>query len=196
MAIAGDPGDGRAYLDRGRIFALQGDSEKELQDFQTALHNNPADLRVYFLIGIADYQLGRYDDATASITKALPVVDAKTKYITGGVDGPTGWLWLDMIALKQGKTDTPELPLLETRYAWPYPIVDFFRGRSSEQEIFDQAKKAGAAQVCTADFYVGEWRQAHGDPAGAKALLQDVASKCTPSQDEWYAAKAELKNAP
>ena len=74
---------------------------------------------------------------------------------------------------------------------WPYPVIDFYLGRRSFDDIRAAVRKPD--EKCEAAFYAGEWQLLRGDKAQAKASLQIAADTCSKTFVEYSGAVAELK---
>ena len=72
-------------------------------------------------------------------------------------------IWLFLQRARNGEDGGPELSAAALRvnqYKWPFPIVQFFLGQISAEEM--KAAAANGDQRCEADFYYGEWHYVHG----------------------------------
>jgi lipoprotein NlpI len=129
-----------------------------------------------------NWQLRRYDDAASFFER-----------ISNENHSPYGWLWLQVANLKLGKALTYPGAAQPARNIWPQPIVSFYQGDITEEELFKAVEETDASggEVCEANFYAGEWRLLHGDTAGAQALIQKAADSCPKTHPEYRMAKFE-----
>lgn len=66
---------------------------------------------------------------------------------------------------------------------WPGPVVAFYLGRITAEQVTSLAKsgtdaKVKRQQVCEAAFYVAQRALIQGDSSGAYQLLQDARGVC------------------
>jgi rhomboid protease GluP len=74
---------------------------------------------------------------------------------------------------------------------WPFAIVEMYLGgRVPEQTL---AMANSPAQLCQAQFYVGQWHLLRNDRESATSLLKAAAQTCPRSFIEYDGAVAELK---
>jgi lipoprotein NlpI len=73
---------------------------------------------------------------------------------------------------------------------WPYPIVDFYLGKISRQQL---ELEANDDKKCELVFYTGEWELLKGDKEKAKQLLQKAANTCQRKMAAYDRAIVELK---
>lgn len=82
---------------------------------------------------------------------------------------------------------------------WPGPLMSFIRGKTKVEDIYRKAARGDgvvpAHQKCQADFFIGEWQVANGDPAG-KALLQGMEQSCPKESAFLFDARRDLKRLP
>lgn len=113
---------------------------------------------------------------------------------------PAVVLWYAMTAERAGKRDDASfakfLNLLDPS-DWPMPILKFYLGKMTEQEVMESADnwsaKRTAQQTCEADFYLAEWHLAHSDAAKAKPLLTHADGICPADFTERESVEIELK---
>ena len=70
-AIADNPNDAEAYLQRGKIHVSLEDQQKAIADFTRVIELKPAYAKVYLQRGIAYTESGKYEDALRDLNKAL-----------------------------------------------------------------------------------------------------------------------------
>jgi tetratricopeptide (TPR) repeat protein len=82
---------------------------------------------------------------------------------------------------------------------WPGPLMGFIRGKTKREDVYREAARGdGVVPVhkkCQADFFIGEWQVANGDPAG-RALLQGMEQSCPKEAAVLYDARRDLKRLP
>lgn len=182
--LARKPGDPDGLENRAFAYADLNDADHALADI-TALRNIRKKAELRGVLGIVQWQLGRYSDADANFAAILK-------------DNPRdsySWLWLQLARVKQNLPLSGDSTfLISTRY-WPWAVVSFFQGQMTVTQLMDAARgeegEIGQKQVCEANFYAGEWRILHGD-TGGKALIHDAADNCPPGYTAGRMARSEL----
>jgi hypothetical protein len=74
---------------------------------------------------------------------------------------------------------------------WPFPVIEFYLGRRSLDDMRAAAGKAG--EKCESAFYAGEWELLRSNRAEARELLQDATDTCPKTYHEYAGALSELK---
>ncbi|HEX4272473.1 MAG TPA: tetratricopeptide repeat protein [Rhizomicrobium sp.] len=176
-----------AYNIRAAIDARLGNAPRSLADSKMALSLLPDDYaRRNIGTGIVAWQAGRTEVAEENFSYA----------ITHGNGNVYAWLWLALTRVRMGK-DVPkdDLPDFDKK-SWPTPIVMFFTGDMTQDEVFAATGEGGDAatqgRVCEANFYIGEWLLQHHDAAAAQPMIQKAASDCPMNFVEWGPAQVEL----
>jgi tetratricopeptide (TPR) repeat protein len=181
-AIRIDPNYARAFGSRGHVFRHIGNYGRAISDYSDALRLDPSDTGFYADRGFAHFLKADYPQATADLAEA-----------TAHIAEPYPILWRYLARARAGGDGTAELAAaaaqLKTK-AWPYPIVEFYLGKRTAEDMAGAA--AGAEEGCEAQFYVGEWRLIRGDRAKAKEALESAKATCPQSFYEYDGAVAEL----
>jgi lipoprotein NlpI len=180
-AIRIDPNYARAFGSRGHVFRHIGNYTRAISDYSEALRLDPSDTGVYADRGFAHFLTADYPQATADLAQAL----ARTPE-------PYPLLWRYLARARAGGDGTAELAAAGqlNGKAWPYPVVEFYLGKRSADDM--EAAATGAEERCEAQFYLGEWRLVRGDRAKAKAALEAAKATCPASFYEYDGAVAEL----
>jgi lipoprotein NlpI len=188
-AIGRDDKFADAYLARARVQDDAGDMKAALEDYKRAREIDPGDSNISLFEGIAEWKLGRFDDAAHSLRR-----------------GPESsgyffiWNYLTDTKRRRNADDLGEGAAKVKTKDWPAPVVSLITGSAQPQAVFAAAAQgdqyARGYQMCEANFYVGEWKLAQGDTAGAKELLTDAAKNCQTDSVELNAAKSELGRLP
>lgn len=77
-----DPqGVASSYISRGKAYLRKGLRDQAIADFEKATGIDPESSVAYGLIGVAYYDMGRYDLALANFTKAIELAGPDTKSI-------------------------------------------------------------------------------------------------------------------
>lgn len=82
---------------------------------------------------------------------------------------------------------------------WPAPLIDVIAGKIKIEAVQREAthgeNDAPAFRRCQADYYIGEWKYAGGDPAG-KAMLLELESICPKNAGVLRDARFDLRRIP
>lgn len=191
-ALAIHPNDLDIQIERSFAYVDAGQVEKASDDLAAAQIGASKNPWVVFYRGLVEWELGRYPAAS----EAFSFLADK-----GYTDA---WQWLQLANIKQGKAGTnfAGLSLVDGSkytsgipYQWPGPLMSFYAGKKSEEDVLKSMKDDYASQSteCEGNFYLGEWHLVHGDAAGAKLLLQKTVNACSAENIEWRMAGFELK---
>ena len=185
LTVIPDDADARALV--AEADELLGDTAGLLKEAQINLANYPQSWFTNFQVGIAFFLSGQAVKAADIFDQLVGARNYPQEHY------PYIWLWSGMAAIKQNKPFTRSIRLdFDNENKWPGPLMDFYRGKTTEEVVRAAAKEPG--QICEADFYLGEWQLLHGDKSAARPLLDKAASQCPRGFNEWQAAKSEIKN--
>jgi tetratricopeptide (TPR) repeat protein len=178
-----------AYLARARVHDDSGDLKAALDDYKKAHSIDSDNSDASLLEGIAEWKLGRFDDAAHSFRR-------------GPETSGYFFIWTYLANAKR-RRDVGDLASEAAKVKsqdWPTPIVKLIAGDAQPQAVFAAAEQgdpyARAGQACEANFYVGEWKLAQNDAAGAKDLLTQAMKSCPTGSVELNTAKVELGRLP
>lgn len=189
-AIKLRPDDANAYLYRGNARSLSGDYANAIRDYDTAAKMAPtfSDVAVWSK-GLALFNLGRFADAEAAFQL----------YLKRWPDYSFGVLWVYLAeahAGKDGKKAFADRVRSLDPNQWPAPILQFYLGKATHDEVFAAAKIGDPAyldqQACEAAFYLGEFYLLSGKAEDAHRDLTQASASCPKSAAERGAAKTEL----
>jgi tetratricopeptide (TPR) repeat protein len=196
-----------AYADRGRARMLKGQFEEAGADLDRAFEHSAddtsargsivggVDFRVHtdaggvaWNKGFVEWDMGRFDAARASFAQAVNLSPKNPDALLGLAISLTKSSPSDELARDAASADL-------TR--WPGPILAFWLGKSSADQMRAAAEQSGdaARKRCQANFYLGEWQLRHNDLVSAHNALQAAASDCPPDVVEMEAAQVELGRA-
>jgi tetratricopeptide (TPR) repeat protein len=181
-AIRIDPNYARAFGSRGHVFRHIGNYARAISDYSEALRLDPSDTGVYADRGFVHFLEADYPQAAADLAQAI-----------ARQPEPYPVLWRYLARVRAGGDGTAELAAAAGQLkskAWPYPVVEFYLGKRSAEDM--AAAAPGAEDRCEAQFYVGEWRLARGDRVKAKEALEAAKATCPQSFYEYDGAVAEL----
>ena len=105
---------------------------------------------------------------------------------------PVLWLYIAQarLGLQTAITNLEATGIKSTE--WPYPIIEMFLGRRTEQATVEAAGSLGE-QLCEAQFFIAELlllREKHTDAIGG---LRSAVDTCSKASIILPSAKAELK---
>jgi lipoprotein NlpI len=185
-ALARDDKYAGAYIARGRVHEDMGELKAALSDYEKAADLESDNPELPFLEGMVEWKLARFDDAGRSFSH-LPA------------HSPYAFIWnyLAEARRRSAAGDLAEKAAKLDAAEWPAPVVKLIAGTATPDEVVAKAGEEKdalqrKAQICEADFYVGEWQLLHGDEARAKALLGEAARDCEIGGIERGAAVVEL----
>ena len=181
-AIRIDPNYARGFGSRGHVFRHIGNYARAISDYSEALRLDPSDVGVYADRGFVHFLGADYPQATADLAQSI-----------ARLPEPYPMLWRYLARARAGGDGTAELAAAAERLktkAWPYPVVEFYLGKRSAEDM--AAAAAGAEERCEVQFYLGEWRLVRGDRAKAKEALEAAKATCPASFYEYDGAVAEL----
>jgi tetratricopeptide (TPR) repeat protein len=79
---------------------------------------------------------------------------------------------------------------------WPFPVLAFYMGKATAETLQSAINRGGTqdreGQLCEADAYLGEWRLARGDVAGARQSFDAASAECPVNFIEKVLASREL----
>jgi TonB family protein len=212
---------GVAYRERGWINLTLGKVAVAMEDAEAALRLDPKNKDVLYLHAFALRADGKYREALADLDTLMPVKDqnvyinhAITQFDLGNYaeaeedffksvfpfnNDLSVYNWIHILRTKRGMDDDPLYAVMYLpNGSWVLDIANLYRGRQSLEQAEANMKADRAHPVlqknwpCSAEFYLGEYKLAHGDVAGAKSDFNAVTpTNC--SYAEATAAVAELK---
>lgn len=199
------PNERKTLLLRGNAYHLNGQYDLAIADYTQALKVQE-DAGVYENRGISEYALGQYKLAIWDFSTAR-------KLSPSGYDAMFLYLAQRRAGVATADDDLSAFAKTLNEGAWPWPIVDFYLGRSSYDDVLMLAQRGDVAtqqvQRCEAAYYVGTlaaqntsagwtgalWTKFFGHPQAmpdAKALLTKAANTCDVDAIEFRGAAAEL----
>ena len=141
--------------------------------------------------GRIHYHLGNYGEASKDL-------EASTKSDTGA-GRAFSWLWLDMAQNKLGGDKRVSLQTLAYDIkldVWPLPLVKYFRGELSDDQLIAQSKDNDDSkqrlQFCEAYFFIGQQFLRKGDTKGAARAFQKSRDTEAREYIEYAASAFEL----
>ncbi|MGT2501375.1 tetratricopeptide repeat protein [Bradyrhizobium guangxiense] len=156
-AVQLGPKDPRPYLGRARVFQARGDLAKALSNLDQAIEMNPNGSVLHRFRGTLHFQSGHLTEAFADLNRSNEL-DRKDAYTQ---------LWLHLARRRSGDgSDLNEAAKLIDPSRWPAPIVRFFLGEMTFEDLLkaaqDNSVRRTKEQICEANFYAGELAMERG----------------------------------
>ncbi len=222
QAIKFDPKFLIAYNNRGKTYRLLGDLDHAIADFSSAITLSPTYAIAYHNRGNAYFDKLDFDLAIADYNEAL-TIDPKdgSSYFTRGLvsiyvgDLPKAIsdleqsitldpsfaytpLWLDLADKRSNRPSRLKQTAAHfDMRRWPAPIIRLYLGELNPAQVLAAADNPNTrtkrAQVCEANFYIGELARLQNDKDQAARLFRLAVADCPRDFIERPAAKAELK---
>jgi tetratricopeptide (TPR) repeat protein len=178
-----DPANAAAYISRAYSHLGNGDADRALADFDALVRRDPGSADGYYHRGIVQFTRGDFKSAAEDFLRSNDLRD-----------GAYSFLWRFLARAHQDQDGAAELSAAATKLKtkdWPYPVIEFYLGRRSPQEMHSGATTPG--ERCEASYYVAEWRLLRNDRAAALADLQAAIDTCPKDFVEYMGALAEKK---
>jgi lipoprotein NlpI len=185
------PDDGISRLQRaGLLISLQR-NEDAIGDLDLLLQKDPAALDALYSRGRAEMLKG---DNAAAADDFAALMKARN-------DNPYAALRLYIVRARGGEKDAAPLAAAAKQFPddqWPLPIVAFYQGKMSEDDLLAAGKASDAATKATltaeTQYYLGQWALLQDDRKTAKIHFEAaVASKAGIGSLEAIDAGLELK---
>lgn len=190
-AIRLNPNYALAFNNRANAYRNKRDYEHALADYEAAARIDPKAAR-HKLIGYTLFFMERVALSAQAMEQALKAAPRDIYAI----------LWRYLARAKEKGMDIASrelgeraVNLNETR--WPAPVVNYFLGRISENEMYAAAEnsdpKKSREQICEANFYSAQAKLLRNATGEAIALLRAAEKDCPPNFFEAHGASAELR---
>ena len=183
------PNNREAYSARAGANIALGNSDAAKRDLLAAAEIVPNDYSFWFALGRFEWQTQDYETALPHLERAV-FLDPKNTYAV---------LWAEIARQSVHRPDTDRLAkqaVLTDLDFWPGPIAEFYRGKTSLDELLRKAAdgkgEVQSGQICETNFYVGAWQAMQGQVAQALPLLEDAVTKCPKTFIEYPPAVALL----
>lgn len=172
-----------AYSNRAITWQESGDKDRAMTDYSAAIRLDSTDAASLRGRGFAYFEQGDFAAAVQDLLRANVLADQLQTD-----------LWLFIARGRTGENGAIELAVNAGRSSgqdWPAPVIEFYLGRRSLQEM--RAKAKNSLQTCETHFYVGEWHLLRGDLDGARAAFSLAVQLCEKTSKERAVSLAELK---
>jgi tetratricopeptide (TPR) repeat protein len=180
-----DPTNAVALNNRGNTYQRRGEFERAVADYSEAIRIEPGYAGAINNRGLAHFNTGDYGRSASDFARALE----------GRAPDPYRVMWLYLARSRAGDERAgAELDANAMRLPasmWPYPVIEFYLGRRTLAATMAAAD--GAADRCTAEFFIGEWELLKAERSAAIESLKAAASTCPRFYAEYRGALAELK---
>ncbi|MEE8154009.1 MAG: tetratricopeptide repeat protein [Phycisphaerales bacterium] len=195
-ALKWDPKSSFLHRERAWVHWAKGDHEAALAPFTKATEVAPSGMYGHLGLGVMYYHLGRWDDAQASLHRAIEVADEPADY---------AHFYLYLSHARAG--DRAGADALITAYAqdrepirdgdWPGRIVAFLGTELSEGELLKAAQvpagQPATERLCEAHFYIGSLQLIEGDRDGAVRAFRQCIEQGATRFFEHHSARSELR---
>ena len=195
-AIRLNPRFANTYINRGVAHHLSGHHEQAISDYSAALRVSPNHSLAHYNRGIVYFSLGKFAQAAEDEKIALERVSAPfdgyamlLRYLARVRSGESS-------LVGAAQKELTESSAKGGNRGWPFPIIDFYLGRSDEQALRSHIRDANPRQrvwSCDIDFHLAEWYLLTGATTRATSLLRAVTADCPSSDDNYWAARNELQ---
>ncbi len=174
---------------RAAAWMIKGDLPHALEDYDAAIKFDAKLTSAYVGRGQVNFSQSRFDLAATDFEQAQGLeADAYTT------------IWLFLARARSGKDGSAELARnakLIKGDKWPFPLLSLLSGSAKPDATLAKARNANAnaerAQLCEANFYIGEWFILSKNTTEAKKSLKQAATQCPQTFVEYVAATSELK---
>jgi lipoprotein NlpI len=178
------------YLHRGDLSLTAGDFESAIQDYDQVIRLQPQKPDAERPKALAQFFEAKYSDAAGTLhdylgkQKKIDAYDILILYIAEqhaslNSTGELDWLLARLPAEK-----------------WPAPLVAFFQGHSSEEDVLKAAADAEAHgmpnQICFARFFFGQLALLEENVSEARHWLELTAKNCPADSTPYMGARAQL----
>lgn len=216
-AIKLDSKDGKSFYFRGSVWAEKGDLDKAIADYNEAINLDPKEQEFYIDRGFMWVRKGDFGKAIADYNDAIKFLPkseqgyrgrAYSNLFAGNFSAAASdFLQVNEIKMnsfsvllrfvarsRSGHDAMGELAANASRLTdrkWAYPIIDFYLGRRSLEEL--NAAVSKPEERCEADYYLGMWYLLKDQPDASRTYFIAAARGCPPSFYEKPGSIAELK---
>ena len=188
-AVEISPQDGGGQLCRSRVYLAKGNKERALAELDQTMPIKPRNESFYCYRGRLYWQ-------TASFTKSLADLD-QTVQLNPKAIYPV--LWREIVARRGDQPSRLSEAVEQLNMTkWPAPIVNLFLGTMTPEQVLSAADDPNpakkTAQVCEANFYIGERALQSGSKEQALRLFDQAAADCPKTFIEKQAADVEVSS--
>lgn len=187
-AVGLNPSNAGSFHDRGEAWRRKGELERALADYDAAIALSPSYFNARRNRGLVRFQTARFAGAADDFAIAMRLEP-----------NAYGALWLFLSRERSGADGGGELlrHAQELRHAaWPRPIIAFYLGQSSAEELRDAANNSArdpAERRCEANFFTAQRLLIKREPRQAEQLFKAALGECKKGSWEYEAAVADLE---
>lgn len=189
-AIELAPDVAEPYLHRGDLFLTAGDFESAIHDYDQVIRLQPQKWDAERPKALAQFFEAKYSDAAVTLNdylgkqKKIDAYDVLILYIADqhaalNTTGQLDWLSAGLPGQK-----------------WPAPLIGFFQGHRSEDDVLKAAADAEAHgmpnQVCFARFFFGQLALLDENVSEARHWLELTVKNCPADSTPYMGARAQL----
>lgn len=170
----------------------RGDTEAAITDYRDVLKWDSKNSYGHAELGFALYFAGKHTEALAEFDAAAQI-DPKLRFVLP-------WRYLAMLALGQkAPADAKfaaDLAIPKEKREWPDQVLVYLADKQSEQELratINKDPKAADAQICEAEFFVGQRKLLAGQKDAAKVHFAAALKAKTTQLAAYRGAKLAVK---
>jgi lipoprotein NlpI len=186
-AIRLNPKDKDALANRANTYRAKGNLDRAIADYDQLVQLDPRNARAYF-------HRARFYWQGASFAKSLADLDQANQL---NPKDAYPIIWREIVARRSDQASRlSEAAKQLDATKWPAPIVNLFLGTMTPEQVLGAANDADPmkkkAQLCEANFYIGERALQSGSRDEALKLFEQASADCPKTFIEKQAADVEL----
>jgi len=181
-----------AYFARAWAYEQSGDVTAAITDYSTVIQLDPGHMNAVLSRGILQFYGDRKNQSEADFQTVSKIADAELS--------DYGLLWLFVSRIQSGTNPSlaaSELSDLQPRTEWPGILFRSFIGDASAAQVMASMNSpdplAKRKRQCVGYFFLGQYRLALGDKAGARDYFTKTLETGITTYRQYWAAKIELK---
>ena len=188
QAIRLNPNSSMEFNDRGNIWMDKNDFDRAIADYDQAIQLDTNYAKAYYNRGVARFNNREWVVASEDFAR-MHEFDSKDAYAV---------LWQALAGIHQqgsGWAQRLAADALGLSQDWPMPMVRLYEGQITGDQMLAEAGDTTAQpeRRCEVEFYLGEWKLAHGQAQEGAAYLKNAQSTCPHFYAEYETAVVELK---
>jgi len=179
--LAIKPHDKWALSERVLSYLALQDKKKAVADLALLAALNPNDPAAAYILGCLNWELGRHAESAAIFSR-----QANTNEYA--------WLWLQLNNVTLGEPMTPP-PARYQADLWPNPLIAFFQGKATQDDVMSAAQSPSAAQehACEANFFPAMLHAAKNEMSLAEPLFSEAVQRCESNSRERSISRQQLE---
>jgi lipoprotein NlpI len=161
------------------------DNDRALAEFNQAIQLAPNNASPVAARGHANFDLGNYQTAASDFSHAVTLEPDTPETIP--------WLYIAQarLGIQTSITDLTANAARAKSTKWPYPIIEMFLGRRTEQATLEAG--GSPSELCEAQFFVAERLLLRENRTAAIDRLRSAVDTCPKPSVTLLSVQAELK---